>query len=252
MIRYGRPDSHILLADGDASFLDALGEILGREGFRTTAAKDGPSAISMFKEDRPDLVILDLLDVVPPDMSGFEVCRELRRGSQVPIAILTGRDAEADRVAGLDAGADDYITKRCGERELIARLRAALRRGPERPPIHPGMLGDACVELNPEGHDVRVNGEIVDLSLKEFELLRVLLVNKGKVVPRRKLVAAIWDGSYANGSKSLETQVRRLRARLEADPATPRRIVSVRGVGYKFEPELDHSDSLSVLSSAGE
>lgn len=252
MIRYGRPDSHILLVDDDASFLDALDDVLSREGFRTTAAKDGPSAIDMFKEDLPDLVIVDLLDVVPPGMSGFQVCRELRRGSQVPIAILTGRNAESDRVAGLDAGADDFITKQCGERELIARLRAALRRGPKRLPVHPGMLGDKCVELDPAGHDVWVNGEIVDLSLKEFELLRVLLVNKGKVVPRRKLVAAIWDGSYSNGSKSLETQVRRLRARLETDPASPRRIVSVRGVGYKFEPELDHSALLSAAGSAGE
>lgn len=242
MIRYGRPDAHahILVADEDPSSASRLQYVLAGEGFRITVAHDGPKAISRFTDDRPDLVLLDLLDVVPPGMSGFDVCRELRRNSQVPIVILSQRDAEVDRVVGFEMGADDYVTKSCGGRELIARLRAALRRGPQRGPARPAVLGDIGVELDPERHDVRVNGRRVHLSVKEFELLRVLLLHKGQVVPRRKLISELWDyGSVTGGSKSLETHVRRLRAKLESDPAAPRRIVSVRGVGYKFEPEAD-------------
>jgi two-component system response regulator RegX3 len=251
MIRYGRPDAHahVLVADDDPVFADTFQPLLACEGFRLTVVPDGPTAFARFLEDPPDLVVLDLLDVVAPGMSGLDLCRALRHQSQVPIVILSQRDTEADRVLGLEMGADDYVTKACGGHELVARLRAALRRGAQRAPSS-DLLGDGGVELDPERHEVRVHGRPVDLSVKEFRLLHLLLLHKGKVVPRRQLVAELSDYGYVTGaSKSLETHVRRLRAKLEADPNTPRRIVSVRGVGYKFEVEAEASEGVRTWSS---
>jgi two-component system, OmpR family, response regulator RegX3 len=224
----------ILVVDDEPSYRDALSVALQREGFVVETAADGPEAISRFEASRPALV---LLDVMLPHMSGVDVCRELRARSQVPIIMVTARNAEIDAVVGLEVGADDYITKPFRLRELVARVRAALRRAPTRDGNASDQeiieVGD--VKLDAARHEVFVHDSLVPLPLKEFELLELLLLNAGRVLTRDVLIDRIWGPNYYGDTKTLDVHIKRLRAKLEADPANPHRIVTVRGVGYRYE-----------------
>jgi two-component system response regulator RegX3 len=224
----------ILVVDDEPSYRDALSVALQREGFVVETAADGPEAISRFEASRPALV---LLDVMLPHMSGVDVCREIRARSQVPIIMVTARNAEIDAVVGLEVGADDYITKPFRLRELVARVRAALRRAPNRDEDASDQeiieVGD--VKLDAARHEVFVHDSLVPLPLKEFDLLELLLLNAGRVLTRDVLIDRIWGPNYYGDTKTLDVHIKRLRAKLEADPANPHRIVTVRGVGYRYE-----------------
>ena len=235
----------ILLVEDEDSFVDALVVGLGREGFRVEVARDGFEALERFDEVQPDLV---LLDVMLPRISGIDVCRQLRKRSQVPIIMVTAKGAEIDTVVGLEVGADDYVTKPYRIRELVARMRAVLRRnsldalaGSDRPvgPLGPAgsagsiVVGD--VSLDPDEHVVTVAGAVMSLPLKEFELLHLLLANAGRVLPRDVLIDRVWGHDYVGDTKTLDVHVKRLRGKIEPDPATPTRIVTIRGLGYKYE-----------------
>jgi two-component system response regulator RegX3 len=225
----------ILVVDDEQSYRDALRVALEREGFRVEVAADGAEAIARFDAVRPALV---LLDVMLPRISGIDVCRELRSRSQVPIIMVTARNAEIDAVVGLEVGADDYVTKPFRLRELVARVRASLRRGrgEDAGMAQPGEvieIGD--VRLDAGRHEVAVRGERVALPLKEFELLELLLANAGRVLTRDVLIDRVWGPNYYGDTKTLDVHVKRLRAKVEDDPGTPARIVTVRGVGYRYE-----------------
>ncbi len=232
----------ILLVEDEESFVDALVVGLGREGFRVEVARDGFEALERFDEVQPDLV---LLDVMLPRISGIDVCRQLRKRSQVPIIMVTAKGAEIDTVVGLEVGADDYVTKPYRIRELVARMRAVLRRnsldgltGTERPPGPAGSAGSIVVgdvSLDPDEHVVTVAGAVMSLPLKEFELLHLLLANVGRVLPRDVLIDRVWGHDYVGDTKTLDVHVKRLRGKIEPDPATPTRIVTIRGLGYKYE-----------------
>jgi two-component system response regulator RegX3 len=225
----------ILVVDDEQSYRDALSVALQREGFSVDVAADGVEAIQRFEASRPALV---LLDVMLPKVSGIDVCKEIRSRSRVPIIMVTARSAEIDAVVGLEVGADDYVSKPFRLRELIARVRAALRRLPT-----PGVeeddrvdvieVGDVCV--NSARHEVVVRGEPVALPLKEFELLELLVANAGRVLTRDVLIDRIWGPNYYGDTKTLDVHIKRLRAKVETDPGNPSRIVTVRGVGYRFE-----------------
>jgi two-component system response regulator RegX3 len=224
----------ILVVEDEESFVDALTVGLAREGFRVRVARDGVEALDQFDVVQPDLV---LLDVMLPRISGIDVCREIRSRSSVPIIMVTARSSEIDTVVGLEVGADDYVSKPYRLRELVARMRAALRRAPQPGPApsREGVLevGDVC--LDPERHEVFVRGEKVNLPLKEFELLEVLLDNAGRVLTRDLLIDRIWGADYVGDTKTLDVHIKRLRAKVEVDPSKPERIVTIRGLGYKFE-----------------
>ena len=225
----------ILVVDDEQSYRDALRIALEREGFRVEVAADGAEAIARFDAVRPALV---LLDVMLPRISGVDVCREIRTRSQVPIIMVTARNAEIDAVVGLEVGADDYVTKPFRLRELVARVRAALRRGrgDEAGVAQPDEvieIGD--VRLDAARHEVAVRGERVALPLKEFELLELLLANAGRVLTRDVLIDRVWGPNYYGDTKTLDVHVKRLRAKVEDDPGHPARIVTVRGVGYRYE-----------------
>ncbi len=226
----------VLVVDDEESFVDALRVGLRNEGFTVHVARDGVEALEVFDDVHPDLV---LLDVMLPRLSGLDVCRELRSRSSVPILMVTARDDELDAVVGLELGADDYITKPYALRELIARIRAALRRAQANPGLEEILsrttldVGD--VTLDPERHEVVVRGEQIHLPLKEFELLEVLMSNAGRVVTRDSLIDQVWGPDYVGDTKTLDVHIKRLRARLEEDPSQPTRIATVRGVGYRFE-----------------
>jgi two-component system response regulator RegX3 len=224
----------ILVVDDEQSYRDALSVALQREGFVVETAADGPEAIARFESSRPALV---LLDVMLPHMSGVDVCRELRARSQVPIIMVTARNAEIDAVVGLEVGADDYVTKPFRLRELVARVRAALRRAPDRDgdPSDQEIIEVGDVKLDAARHEVFVHDSLVPLPLKEFELLELLLLNAGRVLTRDVLIDRIWGPNYYGDTKTLDVHIKRLRAKLEADPANPHRIVTVRGVGYRYE-----------------
>ncbi len=225
----------ILVVDDEQSYRDALSVALQREGFLVQTAADGPEAIARFDAVRPALV---LLDVMLPKISGIDVCRELRARSRVPIIMVTARNAEIDAVVGLEVGADDYVTKPFRLRELIARVRAALRRVPAAPEDdvqHPDVLEVGDVRLDAARHEVYVRGVPVALPLKEFELLELLMENAGRVLTRDVLIDRIWGPNYFGDTKTLDVHVKRLRSKIEVDPANPSRIVTVRGVGYRFE-----------------
>ena len=228
------PATTILVVEDEESFVEALTVGLKREGFRVRVARDGVEALELFDLVQPDLV---LLDVMLPRISGVDVCREIRSRSRVPIIMVTAKTSEIDTVVGLEVGADDYVSKPYRLRELVARMRAALRRAP-RPepfPASPATLqvGDVC--LDPERHEVFVRGEPVTMPLKEFELLAFLLENAGRVLPRELLIDRIWGADYVGDTKTLDVHIKRLRAKVEVDPSTPRRIVTIRGLGYKFD-----------------
>jgi len=225
----------ILVVDDEQSYRDALSVALQREGFLVETAADGPEAIARFDASRPALV---LLDVMLPKISGVDVCRDLRARSRVPIIMVTARNSEIDAVVGLEVGADDYVTKPFRLRELIARVRAALRRVPvsdDDEPDRPEVLDVGDVRLDAARHEVFVRGSSVALPLKEFELLELLMANAGRVLTRDVLIDRIWGPNYFGDTKTLDVHIKRLRSKLEADSAHPTRIVTVRGVGYRYE-----------------
>jgi two-component system response regulator RegX3 len=229
------PDATVLVVEDEDSFVEALAVGLKREGFRVTVARDGAEALDVFDAVRPDLV---LLDVMLPKVSGIDVCRELRRRSSVPIIMVTAKGSEIDTVVGLEVGADDYVTKPYRLRELVARMRAVLRRRagePEGPVLGSDALEVGDVALDPERHEVVIRGEVVSLPLKEFELLEILLANAGRVLPRDTLIDRVWGTDYVGDTKTLDVHVKRLRAKVEPDPSAPTRIVTIRGLGYKYE-----------------
>ena len=229
------PETTILVVEDEDSFIEALTVGLSREGFRVRVARDGSEALEMFDIVRPDLV---LLDVMLPKVSGVDVCRELRRRSQVPIIMVTAKSAEIDTVVGLEVGADDYVTKPYRLRELVARIRAVLRRTPATElPAYPSgeamHVGD--VMLDPDRHEVSIRGTSVRLPLKEFELLALLLENAGRVLTRDTLIDRVWGSDYVGDTKTLDVHIKRLRAKVEPEPSNPTHIVTIRGYGYKYE-----------------
>jgi two-component system, OmpR family, response regulator RegX3 len=226
----------VLLVEDEESFVDALTVGLRREGFRVVAARDGVEALAAFEAHEPDLI---LLDVMLPRMSGIDVCRQIRAKSKVPIIMVTAKAEEIDAVVALEVGADDYVTKPYRLRELVARMRAVLRRVPGAAQVDDGDDVDVVeagdVRLDPSRHEVSVRGERVSLPLKEFDLLHLLLVNAGRVLPREVLIDRVWGSDYVGDTKTLDVHVKRLRAKIEADPAAPTHIVTIRGLGYKFD-----------------
>jgi two-component system response regulator RegX3 len=229
----------ILVVEDEESFVDALVVGLEREGFRVEVARDGVEALERFPLVDPDLI---LLDVMLPRLSGIDVCRQIRTTSTVPIIMVTARSSEIDTVVGLEVGADDYVSKPYRMRELVARMRAALRRAAERagPDVDAGsddgdLLEVGDVRLDVARHEVRIRGGEVSLPLKEFELLEVLLADAGRVLTRDTLISRVWGADYVGDTKTLDVHVKRLRAKVEDDPSHPTRIVTIRGLGYKYE-----------------
>ena len=226
--------TRILVVEDEESFSEALGYLLGREGFDITLADTGTKAIEEFDRVGADLVLLDLM---LPGLSGTEVCKQLRQRSDVPIIMLTAKDSEVDKVVGLELGADDYVTKPYSSRELVARIRAVLRRNTElgEDVATPGTLIVGPVRLDTERHVVEISGTITQFPLKEFELLEFLMRNSGRVLTRTQLIDRVWGSDYVGDTKTLDVHIKRLRAKIEADPANPVFIQTVRGLGYKLE-----------------
>ncbi|WP_040158583.1 response regulator transcription factor [Nigerium massiliense] len=223
--------SVVLIIEDEESYRDALGYMLGKEGFEVVLAANGEEGLAEFERHGADIVLLDLM---MPGLSGTEVCRRLRQRSSVPIIMVTARDAEVDKVVGLELGADDYVTKPFSHRELAARIRAVLRRGSDND-LMPDVIEAGDVRMDVERHEVWVRGQSVRLALKEFELLEMLLRNSGRVMTRGQLIDRIWGADYVGDTKTLDVHVKRLRAKIEADPAHPVTLVTVRGLGYKFD-----------------
>jgi two-component system response regulator RegX3 len=226
--------TRILVVEDEESFSEALGYLLGREGFDVTLADTGTKAIEEFDRVGADLVLLDLM---LPGLSGTEVCKQLRQRSAVPIIMLTAKDSEVDKVVGLELGADDYVTKPYSSRELVARIRAVLRRNADLGDdvATPGTLIVGPVRLDTERHVVEISGSITQFPLKEFELLEFLMRNSGRVLTRTQLIDRVWGSDYVGDTKTLDVHIKRLRAKIEADPANPVFIQTVRGLGYKLE-----------------
>jgi two-component system response regulator RegX3 len=227
----------VFVVEDEESFIDALTVGLTREGFAVEVARDGMEALTRFDEVNPDLV---LLDVMLPRVSGIDVCRQLRKRTQVPIIMVTAKGAEIDTVVGLEVGADDYVTKPYRMRELVARMRAVMRRlpadrAPETAVEVPGAVVVGDVVLDPDRHEVTVSGDPVQMPLKEFELLHLLLANAGRVLTRETLIDRVWGSDYVGDTKTLDVHVKRVRSKIEPDPANPVRIVTIRGLGYKFD-----------------
>ena len=224
--------TRVLVVEDEESFSDALSYMLRREGYEVAIAATGPDALATFDRSGADLVLLDLM---LPGLSGTEVCRGLRQRSNVPIIIVTARDSEVDKVVGLELGADDYVTKPFSSRELVARIRAVLRRGGEPEDLITNALEAGPVRMDVERHTVAVDGVAVSLPLKEFDLLELLLRNAGRVLTRGQLIDRVWGADYVGDTKTLDVHVKRLRSKIEPDPANPKYLVTVRGLGYKFE-----------------
>jgi two-component system response regulator RegX3 len=224
----------VLVVEDEESFVEALKVGLKREGFRVEVARDGMQALEMFDIVQPDVI---LLDVMLPRMSGIDVCRQLRKKTLTPIIMVTAKGAEIDTVVGLEVGADDYVTKPYRLRELVARMRAVLRRVPSERggELSSTSLSVGDVALDPDQHEVVIRGETMTLPLKEFELLHILLANAGRVLPRETLIDRVWGTDYVGDTKTLDVHVKRLRSKIEDDPANPVRIVTIRGLGYKYE-----------------
>lgn len=222
----------VLLVEDEESFADVLSFMLRREGYDVRVAGDGEVALAEFDRDGADLVLLDLM---LPKLSGTEVCREIRQRSNVPIIMLTAKDSEIDKVVGLEMGADDYITKPYSARELLARMKAVMRRR-EAPEQMESNLCAGPVEIDLDRHVVLVRGEQVRLPLKEFDLLELLVRNAGRVLTRAQIMDRVWGPGYSGDTKTLEVHVKRLRAKCEVDPGEPRHLLTVRGLGYRFEP----------------
>ncbi len=230
----------VLVVEDEPSFVEALTIGLTREGFRVVSVGDGFEAVQRFDDVQPDIV---LLDVMLPRLSGIDVCRQLRKRSHVPIIMVTAKGAEIDTVVGLEVGADDYITKPYRMREVVARMRAVLRRSPGdgsvASELSPGSVAVGDVVLDPDEHRVTIDGGDVSLPLKEFELLHLLLANAGRVLPRETLIDRVWGSDYVGDTKTLDVNIKRLRAKVEPDPANPTRIITYRGLGYKFDRAKD-------------
>jgi two-component system response regulator RegX3 len=245
VVRDSSSSVSVLVAEDEESFVDALVVGLAREGFEVSIARDGPEALQLFDSVDPDLV---LLDIMLPKMSGVDVCRAIRARSQVPIIMVTAKGTEIDTVVGLEVGADDYVTKPYRLRELVARMRAVLRRAPSGDATARAMddaeLPNAVLEVggvrvDPDRHRVFVRGQEVHLRRKEFELLALLIENAGRVLTRDTLIDRVWGTDYVGDTKTLDVHIKRLRTHIEADPSSPAIITTVRGVGYRFEIPAD-------------
>ena len=224
----------ILIVEDESSFSEALAFLLGKEGFEVSVAEDGRAALNTFAKEGADLILLDLMI---PEVSGVDVCRTIRTTSQVPIIMLTAKDAEIDKVVGLELGADDYVTKPYSSREFIARIKAVLRRNSS-----DAEAADASdihtagpIKIDTAKHQVTLNGASITLPLKEFELLEYLVRNAGRVLTRSQLIDRVWGGDYFGDTKTLDVHIKRLRSKIEADPANPVLIQTIRGLGYKLE-----------------
>jgi two-component system response regulator RegX3 len=224
--------TRVLVVEDEESFSDALSYMLRREGFDAVVAGSGPEALAEFDRSGADIVLLDLM---LPGLPGTEVCRALRSRSSVPIIMLTAKDGEIDKVVGLELGADDYVTKPYSARELVARIRAVLRRRGEPEAAADGALEAGPVRMDVDRHVVAVDGRPVALPLKEFDLLEYLLRNAGRVLTRSQLIDRVWGSDYVGDTKTLDVHVKRLRSKLEPDPANPAYLLTVRGLGYKLE-----------------
>ena len=222
----------ILVVEDEDSFSDALAFLLQKEGFETVVADTGPKAIAEFEKSGADLILLDLM---LPGLSGTEVCRQIRTRSQVPIIMLTAKDTEVDKVVGLELGADDYVTKPYSKAELVARIKAVLRRQGDSESGEGSLISAGPVKIDVERHQVKINEELISLPLKEFELLEFLVRNSGRVLTRTQLIDRVWGSDYFGDTKTLDVHVKRLRAKIEKDPANPTYIQTIRGLGYKFE-----------------
>lgn len=226
--------TRVLVVEDEESFSDALSFMLRREGYEVDVASDGAAALEEFDRHGADLVLLDLM---LPGISGTEVCRTLRQRSTVPIIMVTAKDGEVDKVVGLELGADDYVTKPFSSRELVARIRAVLRRRGEPDDLAPSILEAGPVRIDVDRHVVAVRGETVAMPLKEFDLLELLVRNSGRVLTRGQIIDRVWGSDYVGDTKTLDVHVKRLRAKIEEDPREPTLILTVRGLGYKFEGE---------------
>ncbi len=222
--------TRILIIEDEVSYREALSFLLQREGFEVDVAADGASGLAAFDRTGADLVLLDLM---MPGLPGAEVCRQLRMRGNVAIIMVTARDAEVDKVVGLEIGADDYVTKPFSHRELVARIRAVLRRGQD-VDVPTGVVEADGVRIDVDRHQVSVDGVDVHVPLREFELLEFLVRNAGRVLTRGQLIDRIWGGDYVGDTKTLDVHIKRLRAKVEKDPSNPERLVTVRGLGYKF------------------
>ncbi len=224
--------TRILLVEDEIALSDPLSFLLEREGYEVEIAADGPSAISAFDQNGADLVLLDLM---LPGLPGTEVCREIRTRSTVPIIMLTAKDSEIDIVVGLELGADDYVTKPYSTRELLARIRAVLRRRIEVEDFDEAILEGGRVRMDVDRHTVEVDGEPVPMPLKEFELLELLMRNPGRVLTRGQLIDRVWGSDYFGDTKTLDVHIKRIRSKIEVQPSEPVQLVTVRGLGYRFE-----------------
>ena len=225
----------ILIVEDEISFSEAIAFLLGKEGFESEIAENGRVALELFKKNHYDLVLLDLMI---PEVSGIDVCRTIRTTSPVPIIMLTAKDSEVDKVVGLELGADDYVTKPYSSRELVARIKAVMRRGV---PDESGSEANSSIQaagrirMDIDRHQVTVNEILINLPLKEFELLEFLMRNSGRVLTRGQLIDRVWGGDYYGDTKTLDVHIKRLRSKIEDDPANPLLIQTIRGLGYKFE-----------------
>jgi two-component system, OmpR family, response regulator RegX3 len=224
--------TRIMVVEDEESFSEALAFMLRREGYEVEVAGDGNTAMDTFERRGADLILLDLM---LPGLSGLEVCRQIRVKSQVPIIMLTAKDGEIDKVVGLEIGADDYVTKPFSSRELLARVRSVLRRNGEPEELVASTVEAGPVRMDVDRHVVTVRGEVVPMPLKEFDLLELLVRNSGRVLTRAQLIDRVWGADYVGDTKTLDVHVKRLRAKVEEDPANPLHLVTVRGLGYKFE-----------------
>jgi two-component system response regulator RegX3 len=225
--------TRILVVEDESSFSEALEFLLGKEGFSVITAATGTEALKKFDQGGIDLILLDLMI---PEISGTEVCRQIRSKSKVPIIMLTAKDSEVDKVVGLEIGADDYVTKPYSARELVARINAVLRRNTgEGITADPGVMSVHGIRMDIDRHQVSVNGIPVSLPLKEFELLEFLMRNAGRVLTRIQLIDRVWGSDYVGDTKTLDVHIKRIRAKIETDPANPKIIQTVRGLGYKME-----------------
>ncbi len=224
----------ILIVEDESSFSEALAFLLGKEGFEVSVAEDGRAALNIFAKEGADLILLDLMI---PEISGVDVCRTIRTTSRVPIIMLTAKDAEIDKVVGLELGADDYVTKPYSSRELIARIKAVLRRGISDAELNGDLeiISVGAIRLDTARHQASVNGNPIALPLKEFELLEFLMRNSGRVLTRSQLIDRVWGGDYFGDTKTLDVHIKRLRSKIESDPGNPTLIQTIRGLGYKLE-----------------
>jgi two-component system response regulator RegX3 len=226
--------ARVLVVEDEQSLREPLVYLLKKEGFETVEAADGSEAVQLFEQGGIDMILLDLM---LPGISGNEVCRIIRQSSQVPIIMLTAKDSEIDKVVGLEIGADDYVTKPYSTRELLARMKAVLRRQAEAAPVieTPGVIEVGTVRMDVDRHIVEVHGEKVSMPLKEFELLELLLENANRVLTRGQIIDRVWGSNYFGDTKTLDVHIKRIRSKIEDDPARPVHLLTVRGLGYKFE-----------------